>query len=36
MRKYSTEKEGQIDFFKNYKIPYEEDSRKCKENRKLQ
>lgn len=26
MKKYNTEREGQIDFFKNYGIPYDEDS----------
>lgn len=26
MEKYNTEREGQIDFFKNYGIPYDEDS----------
>lgn len=26
MKKYDREREGQVDFFKNYKIPYEEDN----------
>lgn len=26
LKKYDREKEGQVDFFKNYKIPYEEDN----------
>ena len=26
MKKYEIEREGQIDFFKNYGIPYEDDN----------